>query len=107
MNGHLHVPVARGAGVRARTRVAVLGTGKMGAAIAGRLDAAGFDVSVWNRTRSRAEALGRGRIADTPATASRDADVVISSLTGADALRAAYLGADGAIVHASGRLFID
>jgi 3-hydroxyisobutyrate dehydrogenase-like beta-hydroxyacid dehydrogenase len=88
-------------------RVALLGTGKMGSAIAHRLDAAGFDLTVWNRTRSRAEALGLGRVAETPAAATRDADVVISSLTGADALRTAYLGADGAITAATAQLFID
>jgi 3-hydroxyisobutyrate dehydrogenase-like beta-hydroxyacid dehydrogenase len=79
----------------------------MGSAIARRLDAAGFDVVVWNRTRSRAEALCLGHVANTPAEASRDADVVISSLTGPDALRAAYLGAHGAIAGANGQLFID
>lgn len=88
-------------------RVALLGTGKMGSAIAGRLDSAGFDLTVWNRTRSRAEALGLGRVADTPAEAVRDAAVVISSLTGADALRTTYLGADGAVSGASRQLFID
>jgi 3-hydroxyisobutyrate dehydrogenase-like beta-hydroxyacid dehydrogenase len=88
-------------------RVALLGTGKMGSAIAGRLDAAGFDLTVWNRTRSRAEALGLGRVADTPAAASREADVVISSLTGAEAVRATYLGPDGAIAGANRQIFID
>ena len=45
-------------------KVAILGTGKMGSAIAARLSAAGFDVVLWNRTRSRAEALGIGTVAD-------------------------------------------
>jgi 3-hydroxyisobutyrate dehydrogenase-like beta-hydroxyacid dehydrogenase len=107
-NGHIHIPTHIDAHEpRARLRVALLGTGKMGSAIARRLDAAGFDLTVWNRTRSRAQALGLGRVAETPAEASRDADVVISSLTGADALHAAYLGGDGAIAGASAQLFID
>jgi 3-hydroxyisobutyrate dehydrogenase-like beta-hydroxyacid dehydrogenase len=59
--------------------VAVLGTGKMGLAIAGRLAGAGYDLTLWDRTRSRAEALGHGRVAASPAAASRDAAVVISS----------------------------
>jgi 3-hydroxyisobutyrate dehydrogenase-like beta-hydroxyacid dehydrogenase len=87
--------------------IALLGTGKMGSAIVGRLVAAGFDLTVWNRTRARAEALGLGRIADTPEAASRDAEVVISSLTGPDALRATYLGEHGALAGATGQLFID
>lgn len=108
MHGHLHVATHRDpSGAQPLPRIALLGTGKMGSAIARRLDDAGFDVVVWNRTRSRAEALGLGQVASTPAEASRDADVVISSLTGADALRAAYLGADGAIAGANGQLFID
>ena len=85
----------------------LLGTGKMGSAIAGRLVAAGFDLTVWNRTRSRAEALGLGRVAETPADASRDADVVISSLTGQEALRATYLGPHGALAAVRRQLFID
>jgi 3-hydroxyisobutyrate dehydrogenase-like beta-hydroxyacid dehydrogenase len=78
-------------------RVALLGTGKMGSAIAERLAGAGFELSLWNRTRAKAEALGIGRVADSPAAAVRGADVVISSLTGPDAVRTAYLGPDGAL----------
>jgi 3-hydroxyisobutyrate dehydrogenase/2-hydroxy-3-oxopropionate reductase len=106
-NGHLDAPGTVDDGRPAPMRVALLGTGKMGSAIARRLVDAGFDLTVWNRTRARAEALGLGRVVDTPAAASRDVDVVISSLTGADALRATYLGADGAIAGAAGQLFID
>ena len=73
---------------RALPRVAILGTGKMGSAIAGRLDEAGFELVLWNRTRSRAEALGLGTIADTPAAAASGVDIIISSLTGPDAVLA-------------------
>jgi 3-hydroxyisobutyrate dehydrogenase-like beta-hydroxyacid dehydrogenase len=97
-NGCRHVP---------GTRVALLGTGKMGSAIAERLSRAGFDLTIWNRTRSRAEALGVGRVADTPAAAARGADVVISSLTGPEAVRAAYVGRDGVLAGADQQLFID
>lgn len=89
------------------TRVAVLGTGKMGSAIARRLAAADFQLTVWNRTPAKAQALRIGRVADSPADASRDVDVVISSLTGAEALRAAYLGRNGAVERAANQLFID
>ncbi len=43
------------------TRVAVLGTGKMGGAIARRLKTGGFNVSVWDRKKSKAEALDVAR----------------------------------------------
>ncbi len=48
-------------------KVAVLGTGKMGGAIARRLHAAGFDISVWDRTKSKAESLQVGRVVDLSA----------------------------------------
>ena len=38
--------------------IAILGTGKMGSAIARRLADSGYELVLWNRTRERAEALG-------------------------------------------------
>jgi aryl-alcohol dehydrogenase-like predicted oxidoreductase/3-hydroxyisobutyrate dehydrogenase-like beta-hydroxyacid dehydrogenase len=96
-----------GCGSQPGRRVALLGTGKMGAAIADRVVRAGFDLVLWNRTRSRAEGLGIGRVADSPAEAVHDADVVISSLTGPEAIRAAYFGVDGALAHAQSQFFIE
>jgi len=78
------------------TTVAVLGTGRMGGAIARRLAASGSDVIVWDRTTAKARALTVGRVASTPADAIRDAAIVISSLTNADAVREVYLGSNGA-----------
>jgi 3-hydroxyisobutyrate dehydrogenase/2-hydroxy-3-oxopropionate reductase len=89
------------------TTVAILGTGKMGSALARRLAESGFQTTLWNRTRARAEAVGVGPVADTPAAAVAGADVVISSLTGADAVRATYGGAQGALSAAKGKVFIE
>jgi 3-hydroxyisobutyrate dehydrogenase-like beta-hydroxyacid dehydrogenase len=91
----------------ATLRVALLGTGKMGSAIAERLAGAGFELSLWNRTRAKAEALGIGRVADSPAAAVRGADVVISSLTGPDAVRTAYVGPDGALTGLGQQVVIE
>lgn len=88
-------------------RIAILGTGKMGSAIAERLVSSGFDVVLWNRTRARAEALGIGSVADTPAAAVREADLVISSLTGPEAVLAAYTGPEGALMAATGKPFAE
>lgn len=88
-------------------RVAILGTGKMGSAIATRLAASGFEVILWNRTRARAESLGLGRVTDTPAGAVRAADVVVSSLTGAAAVLTAYLGPGGALSAGKGKRFVE
>lgn len=88
-------------------RVAILGTGKMGGAMARRLKSAGHELTLWNRTRERAEALGVGKVAATPAEAVKDAEVVISSLTDADAVRAAYLGDEGAAEAAGKQVFVE
>ncbi|TMB99793.1 MAG: NAD(P)-dependent oxidoreductase [Chloroflexi bacterium] len=88
-------------------RVAILGTGKMGGAMARRLAAAGHELTLWNRTRERAEALLIGKVAPTPAEAAQSADVVISMLTDANAVRAAYLGEDGAAKAAQSQVFVD
>jgi 3-hydroxyisobutyrate dehydrogenase-like beta-hydroxyacid dehydrogenase len=88
-------------------QVAVLGTGKMGAAMARRLAGCGHDVTVWNRTRARAEAVGAAKVASTPAEAVRDADVVISILTDAAAVRNVYLGNDGALKAARKQVFVE
>jgi 3-hydroxyisobutyrate dehydrogenase-like beta-hydroxyacid dehydrogenase len=89
------------------TRVAILGTGKMGGAMARRLAASGFQVVLWNRTRDKAEQLHLGRVAATPAEAARDAEIVISSLTNDAALRDVYLGDNGVLRSAAGKLLID
>jgi len=80
-------------------RVAVLGLGTMGTGMAKNLLKAGFSVSVYNRTRAKAEQLGAAgaRIADTPADAAHDAEVAISMLSDEDASRTAWTGEHGAL----------
>jgi len=93
--------------VRTMKRVAVLGTGKMGGAIALRLKTGGFEVSVWDRTKSKAEALQVGRVADSPADAARGADVVVSMVTGPQALRDVYFGRTGVFAAGPGSTIVD
>src|SRR5258705_2563582 len=88
-------------------RVAIIGTGKMGGAMARRLKTQGHELTLWNRTREKAEALGAGKVAATPAEAAREAEVVISMLTDADAVRTAYLGDEGALKSAKRQVFIE
>jgi 3-hydroxyisobutyrate dehydrogenase-like beta-hydroxyacid dehydrogenase len=64
-----------------RERVAFLGLGIMGAPMAANLARAGFELTVWNRTRSRADEFASehgAHIASTPADAASSADVVIT-----------------------------
>lgn len=89
------------------TRVAVLGSGKMGGAIARRLKNGGFQVSVWDRTKSKAEALGVGTVADSPADATRNADVVISMVTGPQAVRDVYFGENGVFQASASKTIVD
>ena len=64
-------------------RIAVLGTGIMGAPMARSLLKAGFRVRVWNRTPEKARVLAAegADLAKTPAEAVRDAAFVITMLT--------------------------
>src|SRR6266567_4401011 len=65
-----------------RMKVGFIGLGNMGSAIARNLIKAGHALTVYNRTRSRAEpfaSLG-ARIAETPAEAAADAQVLITML---------------------------
>ena len=82
-----------------RAAVAVLGTGRMGAPIAHNLLAAGFEVSVWNRTAERAAPLAAdgARLATSPADAAHGVDVVLTMLADGDAVRDAMTGRDGAL----------
>ena len=62
---------------------------------------------LWDRTRSKAEALNLGRIADSPADASRDAEVVVSMVTGPEAVRAVYFGQAGVLEAAAGKTIVE
>ena len=69
--------------------VAVLGTGRMGSAMAERLASRGVAVVVYNRSPDRAHALAErigGRVAGTPAEAAAGADVTISMVADDDAV---------------------
>ncbi len=69
-------------------RVTVLGTGAMGAGVAGSLLREGHDVTVWNRSHDRAAPLGeRGAtVADDPGAAVAEAEVVLLTLFDTDAV---------------------
>ena len=77
-------------------RIAFLGMGIMGAPMARNLAAAGFEVTVWNRTPSRARDLGLP-VASTPAEASAAADVTITMVVDSPQVEEVLLGENGGI----------
>ncbi len=88
-------------------RLAFIGTGVMGAPMAGHLAKTGHDVVVFNRTRAKAEATGL-EVADTPAAAAESADAVFTCVGNDDDLHAVTLGPDGAFAAMrDGALFVD
>jgi 3-hydroxyisobutyrate dehydrogenase len=76
------------------TKVAVLGTGIMGAAMARNLLAGGMEVRAWNRSREKAEPLQEdgAEVADSPADAARGADFLLTMLADADVVEEAVAG---------------
>ena len=93
------------------TQIAFIGTGVMGGPIAGHLAKAGHSLTVYNRTRAKAEKWAEshgGSVAESPQAAVKDADVVISCAGNDDDLWSITLGRDGAFkAMKKGALFID
>jgi 3-hydroxyisobutyrate dehydrogenase len=79
--------------------IALLGLGTMGRGMAANLLKAGFPLTVWNRTKAKAEFLTHtaATVADSPAQAVMNSTVVIAMLADDAASRAAWLGQDGAL----------
>ena len=86
------------------TRVAVLGTGIMGSAMARNLLKAGLAVTVWDRSPQATAGLARegARAAGSPAEAVRDADVVITMLPTAAAVESVIFDGGVAAAFAEG-----
>jgi len=92
-------------------RIGFIGLGVMGFPMAGHLAQAGHDVTVYNRTRERAEDWVRrngGAFAETPAEAVRGCEFAITCVARDEDLRAVTLGENGAFSALSpGSVFID
>ncbi|GAA5663532.1 2-hydroxy-3-oxopropionate reductase [Brucella sp. NBRC 14130] len=90
-------------------RIAFLGTGLMGAPMAGRLLDAGFDVTVWNRNSAKSAPLvGKGaKLAQTAAKAGENADIVITMLTDGPAVSDVLFEQGVAAVLKKGSTVID
>jgi 3-hydroxyisobutyrate dehydrogenase len=91
-------------------RVGFVGLGTMGAAMARNVAAAGFPLTVWNRTRDRATALRDvgATEAKSPADVARASDVVVSCVSDTPDVEAVLFG-EGGVAEAArrGQLVID
>jgi 3-hydroxyisobutyrate dehydrogenase/2-hydroxy-3-oxopropionate reductase len=93
----------------AMVQVGVLGTGRMGSAMASRLAAEGFQLVLYNRSRDRAAALADAigaTVAETPADVARRVDVLISMVADEQAVDTLYRGPDAALEGLSGRTVV-
>lgn len=86
----------------AKPRVAILGLGIMGRGMAGRLLSLEFPVTVYNRSREKAEPFAKNGalVAGSPREAATGAEVVISMVADDVASRGIWLGEDGALAGA-------
>lgn len=93
------------------SKVAFLGLGIMGYPMAGHLKKKGHDVTVFNRTKARAEkwvAEFGGNSAVTPAEAAQDQEIVFACVGNDEDLRNVAIGEQGAFKGlASGAIFVD
>lgn len=77
--------------------IGIVGIGRMGAAMATRLLGLGHQVTVWNRSPAKAQALASSgaTVAATPRALAEGCDVILSILADAPAVEAAYFGPEG------------
>ena len=91
-------------------KIGIIGLGRMGAALATRLQGCGHDIVVWNRTPDKAKGLveaGAGRV-DSPAAVVEQSEAIITCLLDADALEAVFGGGQGILTaDVNGKLFIE
>lgn len=80
-----------------QTRVGFIGTGVMGAPLASHVLNAGYPLTVFNRTKSKAEKLlaAGAAWAETPADVARNSDVVCAIVGLPSDVRIVFLGPDG------------
>jgi len=92
-------------------KVAFIGLGAMGYPMAGHLQKAGHDVTVYNRTLAKAEKWAGeygGLFAETPAKAASGAEIVMACVGNDDDVRGIFYGDDGALAGMSeGAIFVD
>ena len=92
-------------------KVSFIGLGVMGYPMAGYISKAGHDVTVYNRTKAKAEKWAKeykGNVADTPMDAAKDSDFIFTCVGNDNDLREVTLGEKGLFKSAKkGSVYID
>jgi 3-hydroxyisobutyrate dehydrogenase len=93
---------------QSKPTIGFIGLGHMGSRMVPRLIQAGYHVTVYDRTREKAQAIQGATVAGTPREAAANSEVVISIVTDDAALDEVMLGPDGVLagMHA-GSTIID
>ena len=93
-----------------KQKIGWIGMGRMGYPMAERLLKAGYDVSIWNRTRSKAEPLTKigGKVVDNLVEL-KDVDVLFSIVSTGKDLDQVYFGKNGVTGHGGKlpKIFVD
>lgn len=100
----------RGVRMDLNLNIAFIGTGVMGKSIVKHLLKAGFDVTVYNRTKEKAHPLIElgAKWADTPSEASKEKDIIFTMVGFPSDVEAVYLGSEGILNSAKpGAIVID
>jgi len=90
--------------------ISYLGLGTMGSGMASNLLIAGYKLTVWNRSAEKCEAFASkgARVADTPADAVRDTELVMYCLSNEEAVEEVVFGAKGILAGIKeGQIAID
>lgn len=93
---------------QSKPTIGFIGMGHMGSHMVPRLIAAGYHLTVYDRTREKAQAIAGAVVAETPREAAAHSEVIISIVTDDAALEEVMLGQDGVLAgtHA-GSVIID
>jgi 3-hydroxyisobutyrate dehydrogenase-like beta-hydroxyacid dehydrogenase len=88
---------------QSKPTIGFIGMGHMGSHMAPRLISAGYHLTVYDRTREKAQAIEGATVAETPKEAAAHSDVVISIVTDDAALEEVMLGPNGVLagMHAA------
>src|SRR5260370_15714396 len=93
-----------------KKKIGWMGVGRMGYPMAERLLKAGYDVSIWNRTRSKAEPLTKigGKVVDNLLEL-KDVDVLFSIVSTGKDLEQVYFGKNSVTGHGGKlpKIFVD